>query len=47
MKLMTFVKTANQEGTAHEAWDMLHVPYPQRGGYTIVSMGCWPALTQH
>ena len=43
MKLMTFVKTANQEGTAHEAWDMLHVPYPQRGGTPLYPWGAGSA----
>ena len=39
MKLMAFVKTAEQTGTAHEAWDMLHVPYPQRGGTPLYPWG--------
>ena len=39
MKLMAFVKTAEQTGTAHEAWDMLRVPYPQRGGTPLYPWG--------
>ena len=43
MKLMAFYKTSHQEGTAHEAWDMLHVPYPQRGGTPLYPWGAGSA----
>ncbi len=43
MKLMAFYKTSHQEGAAHEAWDMLHVPYPQRGGTPLYPWGAGSA----
>ena len=39
MKLMAFVKTAKQRGQAHAAFNMVEVPYPQRGGTPFLPWG--------